>query len=178
MRTRQKCEIYKQLWKKIEHETLDVLQITEHYQEEDVLELQNQMEDEFTSIGRTPKQLPRDLVTGTSNSPTKQNQLLKNAFTINTSPMKRLRITSEKDQVKIPILESLKKKCRVNESNIPKTCLINSELYQIQAIIANPIQEPSQSIICQTSNQGNSQGREILKGGRYVGIPREEEKSE
>jgi len=101
MRTTQRCEIYRQLWKKAEHETLEILQITEQYQEQDVLELQNQMEDEFTSIGRTPRNLPRNLVAEIPNTTTKPlNQkatatVLSNLFTINTSPMKRLRIHSD-----------------------------------------------------------------------------------
>ena len=101
---------------------------------------------------------------------------LPNAFAINTSPMKRLKITDERDQPQIPLLGSIQNKCKVRNSNIPKTCLINGELYQIQAIIATQIQEPNQAVICQTSN--SSQGRENLKGGRYVGTPREEENSE
>jgi len=176
MRTTQRCQIYQQLWKKVETETLEILQIVEQYQEQDVLELQNQMEDEFTHIGRTPRQIPRDLIAGTSNTPTQScNQeipLLKNAFTINTSPMKRLRVITEEEQM--PLLESIQKKCRVTESTIPAICLINGEAYQIQAIVATPIKNPEQPIICQTQIN-SSQGRENLKGGRYVGIPREEE---
>jgi len=84
MRTMQRCSIYRQLWKKIESETLDILQITEQYQEQDVLELQNQMEDEFTSIGKTPVSVPRTLVKETSSSEiTKiQPKLLTTTFSI------------------------------------------------------------------------------------------------
>jgi len=182
MRTAQRCNIYRQLWKEVEQETLNILQVTEQYQEEDFLELQNQMEDEFTSIRRTPQQVPRKITkeTSTSKETTVKNQekVLPNAFTINTSPMKRLRITSEEDQLQTPILGSLHKKCRVNNSNIPKTCIINGELYQIQAIIANLIQEPDQTILFQTSQHNDSQGREIQKGGRNVGDHRTEINSE
>jgi len=168
-RTTQCCKIYQKLWKEIESETLEILQINNQYQEQDVLELQNQMEDEFTAIGRTPKQLPRDLIAGTSNTITqasnKEIPLLKNAFTINTSPMKRVRVITEEEQM--PLLESIQKKCRVTDSTIPAICLINGETYQIQAIVATPIKNPDQPIICQTRPNG-SQGREIIKGGRYV----------
>ena len=82
--------------------------------------------------------------------------------------MKRLRITSEEEQNQIPLMRTIRKKCRVDNSDIPKTCVINGELYQIQAIIANPIQDPNQTILCQTSKKKDSQGREVLKGGRNV----------
>ena len=166
IRTTQRCQIYQQLWKKVETETLEILQIVEQYQEQDVIELQNQMEDEFTSIGRTPKQIQRNLIAGTSTQSHNQEiPLLKNAFTINTSPMKRVRIITEEEQM--PLLESVQKKCRVTESTIPAICLINGEAHQIQAIIATPIKNPSQPIVCQTQ-LNSSQGREIFKGGRYV----------
>ena len=172
--TTQRCKVYKQLWKKIEYELLDILQITEQYQEQDVLELQNQMEDEFTSIGRTPTSLPRTLVKETSRSEIRnlniEATITKPSISvfINTSPMKRLRITSNEDNEQITLLESIQKRCRVHNSNIPKICLINGEQYQIQAIIATPIKETNQIILCQTSKVNDSQGREILKGGRNV----------
>jgi len=59
MQTTQRCEVYKQLWNKIEYEILDIFNISEQYQEQDVLELQNIMEDEFTSIGQTPMRVPK-----------------------------------------------------------------------------------------------------------------------
>ena len=96
-------------------ETLEILQITEQYQEQDVLELQNQMEDEFTSIGRTPISLPRNLIKGTTSSelrnPNPETTITKSPtpFSIKTSPMKRLRLTSNEDNVQIPLIESIQK---------------------------------------------------------------------
>jgi len=46
--------------------------------------------------------------------------------------------------------------------------MINGEEYQIQAIIATPTKDPHQTLFCQTSSSKDSQGREILKGGRNV----------
>ena len=180
MRTAQRCNILKQLWQKIERETLDILQITDQYHEQDVIELQNQMEDEFTSIGKTPRNLPRNLITKAPIAITKKRQQeimekLPNAFTIDTFPMKRLKITEDRNQSQIPLLKTIQNNGEVRNSNIPKTCIINGELYQIQAIIANPINEPEQTVICQSSQPRDSQGREVLKGGRYVGTPREED---
>ena len=173
MRTAQRCNILKQLWQKIERETLDILQITDQYHEQDVIELQNQMEDEFTAISKTPCNLPRNLVTEITSTTKPSNQearatLAPNAFTVNTSPMKRLRIELEENKTHIPLIDSIRKKCRVNNSNIPKICLINGEECQIQAIIATPIKKPNQTFLCQTAKVKDSQGREILKGGRYV----------
>ena len=82
--------------------------------------------------------------------------------------MKRLRISTEENESQIPILESIQKRCRVNESNIPYICVINGEEYQIQAIIATPVKNPQQALLCQTVASQDSQGREILKGGRNV----------
>ena len=171
MRTAQRCNILKQLWQKVEKETMEIMQISYNHTEEDVIELQNQMEDEFTSIRKTPQQLPRNLLTKATTTITKKRQQeimekLPNAFTIETSPMKKLKIKEERDQPQIPLLGTIQNKCEVRNSNIPKTCLINGELYQIHAIIATQIQEPNQAVICQTSD--DSQGREILKGGRNV----------
>ena len=39
---------------------------------------------------------------------------------------------------------------------------------RIQAIIATPTKNPQSALICQTYTPQSSQGREILKGGRYV----------
>ena len=172
IRTTQRCHIYNQLWKKVEQESIEIIQMSYNYNEEDVIELQNRMEDEFTSIGKTPQHLPRNLITKTPIPITKKRQQeimekLPNAFTMNTSPIKKLRSSKEINQSQIPLLKTIQNECEVRSSNIPKTCLINGNLCQIQAIIANPIQEPSQMILCQTS-QYNSQGREISKGGRYV----------
>jgi len=169
IRTTQRCHIYNQLWKKVEQEAIEIIQMNYNYTEEDVIELQNRMEDEFTSIGKTPQHLPRKLITETPIIITKKRQQeimekLTNAFTIDTSPIKRLKSIEESQ---IPLLKTIQNECEVRSSNIPKTCLINGKLHQIQAIIANPIQEPSQTILCQTS-QYNSQGREIQKGGRNV----------
>ena len=75
MRTTSKCSIFRQLWKKVEKETLDILQITYQYSEEDVLELQNQMEDEFTAICRTPNRIPRTVI---AKAP--ETQALKNHY--------------------------------------------------------------------------------------------------
>ena len=82
--------------------------------------------------------------------------------------MKKLRLTVDEDEVQIPLLESIKRKCQIQHSNMPKTCLINGDEYQIQAIIATPTKNPQSALICQTSPLQYSQGREILKGGRYV----------
>ena len=130
------------------------------------------MKDEFTAIGRTPINLPRDLIKESTNPKIRNENpeitITKSttSFSINTSPMKRLRITSNEDN---------EQKCRVQNSNIPKICIINGEQYQIQAIIATPIKEPNQPILCQTSKLNDSQGREVLKGGRNVGIHRNKE---
>ena len=176
IRTMQRCSIYRQLWKKIELEALDILQITEQYQEQDVLELQNQMEDEFTSIGHTPANIPRTLIKETSkaNSAKVQPKFPTTTLSIDTSPMKKLKLTTNEDMANIPILTTITRKCRTQKSNITKICLINGEEYQIQAIIANPLHEPNRTIICQTSKPNDSQGREVLKGGRYVEDHREQ----
>jgi len=174
MRTAQRCHIYKQLWKKVEPESTEIMRINYNYPEEDVIELQNRMEDEFTSIGKTPQHLPRNLIKGTKSperrntNPTTTISKPPTLFSIDTSPMKRLKLTTNEDMVNIPLLSTIKRKCRTQKSNIPSICLINGEEYQIQAIIANPLHEPKQTIICQTSKSNDSQGREISKGGRYV----------
>ena len=173
MRTEPRCFILKQLWKQVEKETLEIIQINHQYNELDVLELQNKMEDEFTSIGKTPITLPRKLIQDTNQKPRMKTPT--NSWSINTSPMKRLRLTSNENNVQIPLIESIQKKCRVQNSNIPKICFINGKEHQIQAIIVNPIKEPDQTIICQASQSRDSQGREIFKGGRYVRDPLRED---
>jgi len=173
MRTTQRCAVYKQLWKNIEYEILNILQISEQYQEQDVLELQNKMEDEFTSNGKTPINLPRKLIKETVKVTEETNKRLI-PISIDTSPMKKLKLTN-KDIMPIPILTSIKRECRAQKSNIPKICFINGKEHQIQAIIVNPINEPDQTIICQASQSRDSQGREILKGGRNVEVQQEEE---
>jgi len=81
--------------------------------------------------------------------------------------MKRVKIIEENES-QIPLLGSIQKKCRVDESTIPTICIINGEEYRIQAIIATPTKHPQQALFCQTSISKDSQGREILKGGRNV----------
>ena len=92
--------------------------------------------------------------------------------------MKKLRITTEESEPQIPLLGSIQKKCRVNKSTIPNICIINGEEYQIQAIIATPTKNPHQALFCQTSTFNDSQGREVLKGGRNVGDHRRKENPE
>ena len=170
MRTMQRCAVYKQLWKNIEYEILNILQVSEQYQEQDVLELQNKMEDEFTSNSKTPIELPRKLIKETAKvTTTEETNKRLIPISIDTSPMKKLKLTNE-DDTPIPLLTSIKGECRAQKSNIPKICFINGKEHQIQAIIVNPINEPDQTIICQASQSRDSQGREILKGGRNVGI--------
>ena len=166
MRTKSRCNVLKQLWQQVEKETLEIIHVNHQYSEQDVLELQNQMEDEFTSIGKTPSKLPRQIILETN----QKNKVvtLSNLLSINTSPMKRMRNNSDENEVQIPLIESIQKRCKVSDSNIPKICLINGEEYQIQAIIANPIKNPKQTLFCQTSTPEDSQGREVLKGGRNV----------
>ena len=101
-------------------------------------------------------------------------------LTINVSPMKRLRISSEEKDSEIPLLKSIQKKCKIetHNSSLPTTCIINGEPYNLQAIIATPINHPFQTIYCQTSSPNGSQGRENQKGGRNVEDSRNKRKSD
>jgi len=167
MRTSGRRKLLKQLWKIAESEIMNLIHIEYSGFEQDVLILQNQMEDEFTAIGRTPNNLPRNLVTNTHLMTTISTQQL----TISTSPMKRLRISQENNAFEIPLLKNIQKKCKMeaHNSSLPTTCIINGEQYNLQAIIATPINNTHQTLYCQTSSPTNSQGREIQKGVRYVG---------
>ena len=65
-----------------------------------------------------------------------------------------------------------------HNSAFPTTCIINGEPYNLQAIIATPINNPFQTIYCQTSSPNSSQGREVLKGGRNVEYNRNKRKTD
>ena len=80
------------------------------------------MEDEFTAIGRTPRNLPRTLVKDTHSTNTMPTQQL----TISTSPMKRLRISQKEAELEIPLLKNIQKKCKMDarNSSLPTTCII------------------------------------------------------
>ena len=173
MRTSPRCIILKPLWKIAEKEVLNVIQIESNYSEQEVLILQNEMEDEFTAIGRTPVSLPRTFIIETqSNDISTTTQL-----TINTSPMKRLRISTDEDESSIPLLKNIQKKCKmdIHNSTLPTICTINGEEYNIQAIKSTPIRNPQQTLFCQTLPPDDSPGREILKGGRNVEARRNKE---
>jgi len=99
IRTAPRCTVLRQLWKKVERETLDVINVTHQCAEQDVLELQNQMEDEFTSIGRTPSRILRTLIEEAPRTQTPENRIpinktivtkIATPFTINTLPMKKM----------------------------------------------------------------------------------------
>ena len=53
MKTLPMCLILKQLWKIVEKGVINVMQLSINYTDQDVIELQNIMEDEFTSIGKS-----------------------------------------------------------------------------------------------------------------------------
>ena len=66
----------------------------------------------------------------------------------------------------------------INESTLPALCVIKGEQYHLKIIMATPIQDPQQTLFYQTATFNDSQGREVLKGGRNVGDHRREENPE
>ena len=80
------------------------------------------MEDEFTTIGRTPVNLPRTLIKEAQATSTVTTTQL----TINTSLMKRLRISMDENELSIPLLKNIQKKCKMDahSSSLPTTCIM------------------------------------------------------
>ena len=111
MRTLSSCHIIRQLWKLVEREVVDLIQLQTNYSDQDVIELQNNMEDEFTSISQ-PEHSGELSRMRTQEIRTNDNQ-----FSINASPQKRLKIATDLDNPQIPLLENIKRKCKMDSSN-------------------------------------------------------------
>ena len=168
MRTPRICKVIQQLWSMVENYTINFMEIQINHSEHETLQLQDQMDEEFQE----------PVITQIQEAPSrKTTKINPSTLQIQTSPLKRLRITEDNEIEQIPLLNLVQKKFRVDQtqSNFPKNCIINGEEYTIQAIIASPVKQASKPILCQLLTLPHSQGREDLKGGRNVEVHQEEE---
>jgi len=141
MRTPRVCKVLQQLWSLVENYTLNFIEIQINHSEHETLQLQDKMDYEFQE----------PVITQVQEAPSRKlTKITPPTFQIQTSPLKRLRITEDNEIEQIPLFNSVQKKCRVDQtqSNFPNNCIINGEEYTIQAIKAFPIKKSSNLILC------------------------------
>jgi len=102
MRTPRICKVLQQLWSMVENYTLNFMEIQINHSEHETLQLQDQMDEEFqepviTQIKKAPSR--------------KTTEINQTTLQIQTSPLKRLRITEDNKIEKIPLFNSVQKKC-------------------------------------------------------------------